>query len=40
MQLDSECLLDRTHNANSIALFGNQKVHLAAADTVLAGAGL
>ena len=32
-------LLDRTHNANSIAVLGNQKVYLAATDTVLAGAG-
>ena len=32
-------LLDRTHNAHSIAVLGNQKVYLAATDTVLAGAG-
>jgi hypothetical protein len=32
-------LLDCTHDAHSIAVLGNQKVYLAATDTVLAGAG-
>ena len=31
--------LDRTHNTHSVAVLGNQKVYLAATDTVLAGAG-
>ena len=32
-------LLDRTHDAHSVAVLGDQKVYLAATDAVLTGAG-